>query len=201
MQCPQCQYENLPDSVFCPECGTKLERLCPQCQADNRLTSKFCRKCGTSLTSQSHPPVPGFRFQVSGSQSPAPNPQPPVSYTPRHLAERILAEQAAMEARGVTDGERKTVTALFADIKNSMGLIEDLDPEEARSLIDPAIQLMMDAVHRYEGYVAQYTGDGIFALFGAPIAHEDHPQRAVYAAPGQGTPPLYRRAHAGPEPA
>ncbi|MBI3796154.1 MAG: hypothetical protein HY268_04185, partial [Deltaproteobacteria bacterium] len=91
-------------------------------------------------------------------------------------------EQAAREARGATEGERKTVTALFADITNSMGLIEDLDPEEARALIDPAIQLMMDAVHRYEGYVVQYTGDGIFALFGAPIAHEDHPQRALYAA-------------------
>jgi class 3 adenylate cyclase len=105
-----------------------------------------------------------------------------VSYTPRHLAERILAEQAAMEARGVTDGERKTITALFADIKDSTSLIEDLDPEEARRIIDPALRLMMDAVHRYEGYVAQSMGDGIFALFGAPIAHEDHAQRALYAA-------------------
>src|SRR5881396_3552341 len=106
----------------------------------------------------------------------------PILYTPRHLAERILAEQAAMEARGATDGERKTITALFADIKGSMDLIEDLDPEEARCIVDPALQLMMDAVHRYEGYVAQSLGDGIFALFGAPIAHEDHPQRALYAA-------------------
>src|SRR5713101_3191007 len=104
----------------------------------------------------------------------------PVSYTPQHLAERILAERASMEARGATDGERKTITALFADIKNSMLLIEDLDPEEARAIVDPALQLMMDAVHRYEGYVAQSTGDGIFAFFGAPIAHEDHPQRALY---------------------
>ncbi len=82
----------------------------------------------------------------------------------------------------MTDGERKTITALFADIKNSMLLIEDLDPEEARAIVDPALQLMMDAVHRYEGYVAQSTGDGIFAFFGAPIAHEDHPQRALFAA-------------------
>jgi len=87
-----------------------------------------------------------------------------------------------MEARGITEGERKTITALFADIKGSMELIEDLDPEEARRLFDPALQLMMEAVHRYEGYVAQSTGDGIFAFFGAPIAHEDHPQRALYAA-------------------
>ena len=107
---------------------------------------------------------------------------PPVSYTPPHLAERIRAEQSALEARGSTDGERKTITALFADLKGSTALIEGLDPEEARAIIDPALQLMMDAVHRYEGYVAQVLGDGVFALFGAPIAHEDHPQRALYAA-------------------
>ena len=106
----------------------------------------------------------------------------PASYTPPHLAERILAEQSAMEARGVTDGERKTITAVFSDLKGSTALIEGLDPEEARAIIDPALQLMMDAVHRYDGYVAQALGDGIFALFGAPIAHEDHPQRALYAA-------------------
>ena len=106
----------------------------------------------------------------------------PILYTPKHLAERILAEQAAMAARGAPDGERKIITALFADLKGSTALIEGLDPEEARALIDPALQLMMDAVHRYEGYVAQALGDGIFALFGVPIAHEDHPQRALYAA-------------------
>jgi class 3 adenylate cyclase len=87
-----------------------------------------------------------------------------------------------MEARGAPDGERKTITALFADLKGSTALIEDLDPEEARRIIDPALQVMMDAVHRYEGYVAQSLGDGIFALFGAPIAHEDHTHRALYAA-------------------
>ncbi|MBI3756398.1 MAG: AAA family ATPase [Deltaproteobacteria bacterium] len=106
----------------------------------------------------------------------------PRAYTPKHLAERILAEQAALEARGSTDGERKTITALFADLKGSTALIEGLDPEEARAIIDPALQLMMDAVHQYDGYVAQALGDGIFALFGAPLAHEDHPQRALYAA-------------------
>src|SRR5262245_62041555 len=131
----------------------------------------------------------------------------PINYTPLHLAERIRAEQAALEARSQTDGERKTITALFADLKGSTALIEGLDPEEARAIIDPALQLMMDAVHRYEGYVAQALGDGIFALFGAPIAHEDHPQRAVYAAlrmqeemrryadtlRGKGYPPLLMR--------
>src|SRR2546426_1110816 len=128
---------------------------------------------------------------VSGSQPLTPNTEPtgarlrtsdPGRWTPPHLAERIRAEQAALEARGAPDGERKTITALFADIKDSTALIEDLDPEEARRIIDPALQLMMDAVHRYEGFVTQSLGDGIFALFGAPIAHEDHSQRALYAA-------------------
>ena len=125
---------------------------------------------------------------VASSQLPVASPQPltpnspsPASYTPPHLAQRIRTEQAALEARGATDGERTTITALFADLKGSTALIEGLDPEEARAIIDPALQLMMDAVHRYEGYVAQALGDGIFALFGAPIAHEDHPQRALYA--------------------
>jgi class 3 adenylate cyclase/predicted ATPase len=136
-------------------------------------------------------PVSGSTFQVPSPQSLAPHTQPPdpglrISdpghWTPPHLAERIRAEQAALAARGVTDGERKTITALFADIKDSTALIEDLDPEEARQVIDPALQVMMDAVHRYEGFVTQSLGDGIFALFGAPIAHEDHPQRALYAA-------------------
>jgi class 3 adenylate cyclase/predicted ATPase len=122
--------------------------------------------------------------EVRGASSPAATVQvpPPATYTPPHLAERIRAEQAAMESRGAADGERKIITALFADLKGSTALIEGLDPEEARAIIDPALQLMMDAVHRYEGYVAQALGDGIFALFGAPIAHEDHPQRALYAA-------------------
>ena len=120
--------------------------------------------------------------EAASPQSPAPNPQSPSTYTPQHLAERIRAEQAAMESRGAADGERKTITALFADLKGSTALIEGLDPEDARAIIDPALQLMMDAVHRYDGYVAQALGDGIFALFGAPIAHEDHPQRALYAA-------------------
>ena len=124
----------------------------------------------------------GIGVSKPSPQPLAPSTQPPISYTPSHLAERIRAEQAALEARGATDGERKTITALFADLKGSTALIEGLDPEEARAIIDPALQLMMDAVHRYEGYVAQALGDGIFALFGAPLAHEDHPQRALYAA-------------------
>src|SRR5438046_7092637 len=91
---------------------------------------------------------------------------------------RLLAQQTAAD---VIDGERKTVTALFADIKGSMELMEGLDPEEVRAIVDPALRLMIDAVHHYDGYIVQSTGDGIFALFGAPLAHEDHPQRALYA--------------------
>src|SRR4029453_16412019 len=101
---------------------------------------------------------------------------PPSAYTPKHLAEKILTSKAALE------GERKQVTVLFADLKGSMELLADRDPEEARKLLDPVLTLMMDAVHRYEGTVNQVMGDGIMALFGAPIAHEDHAVRACYAA-------------------
>ena len=134
---------------------------------------------GLALSSTPQTPDTGHRTPDARRQTLDPR---PVSYTPKHLADRILAEQAAMEARALPDGERKTITALFADIKGSMDLIEDLDPEEARAIIDPTLKLMMDAVHRYDGYVAQSTGDGIFAFFGAPIAHEDHAHRALYAA-------------------
>lgn len=119
--------------------------------------------------------------QAAGVTAHGPAPTP-ASYTPSHLADRIRAEQLAMESRGGQDGERKTITALFADLKGSTALLEGLDPEEARAVIDPALQIMMEAVHRFEGYVAQALGDGILALFGAPLAHEDHAQRAVFAA-------------------
>ena len=115
---------------------------------------------------------------ASASASP-PLPEPahaPLAYTPPHLAEKILTSRTALE------GERKQVTVLFADIKDSTELIKDLDPEAAQQLLDPAIHIMMDAVHRFEGTVNQVLGDGIMALFGAPIAHEDHALRAGYAA-------------------
>src|SRR5713101_7293439 len=196
MHCAGCGSENREGAKFCNDCGAALSLHCPSCQAENRPGARFCNECGTLLLAQ---PVaaprqarPGKQREGQGARRSRKRPASdsgvrplelaPASYTPRHLAERIRAEQAAMEARSVTDGERKTITALFADIKGSMAIIEDLDPEDARRLVDPALQLMMDAVHRYEGYVAQSTGDGIFAFFGAPIAHEDHPQRALYAA-------------------
>src|SRR5215510_4103529 len=175
MHCPSCGQDNPEGMKFCGECGAPFKHRCSQCGFENPPRFKFCGDCGATLSPQPKPPV-------SDSQSSTFNPQSPVAYTPPHLAERIRAEQAALEARGNIDGERKTITALFADLKGSTALIEGLDPEDARAIIDPALQLMMDAVHRYEGYVAQALGNGIFALFGAPIAHEDHPQRALYAA-------------------
>src|SRR5262245_25100368 len=143
MICSRCQHDNPEGAKFCNACGATLERTCPSCGQVNPPGSRFCNECGTSLTAQ-------LRSPVASTQYPAPNSQPPVSYTPPHLADRIRAEQTAMEARGITDGERKTITALFADLKGSTALIEGLDPEEARAVIDPALQLMMDAVHRYE---------------------------------------------------
>src|SRR5262245_10778857 len=184
MHCASCGTENPAGAKFCIECATPFQSRCPKCGSENPPQAKFCAECATPLTgkakgkkqkAKSQSRVQRLASSVSLSQSPA-------SYTPRHLAERILAEQAALEARGATDGERKTVTLLFSDLKGSTALIEGLDPEAARASIGPAVQVMMDAVHRYEGYVAQALGDGIFALFGAPIAHEDHPQRALYAA-------------------
>ncbi|MBI3756916.1 MAG: zinc ribbon domain-containing protein [Deltaproteobacteria bacterium] len=176
MHCPSCEFDSPEGKKFCGECGAPLPRRCPSCGEDNPPQFKFCGECGAALVLSPESRV------LSLLQPPIPNPQPPIAYTPPHLAERIRAEQAALEARGATDGERKTITALFADLKGSTALIEGLDPEEARAIIDPALQLMMDAVHGYDGFVVQALGDGIFALFGAPLAHEDHPQRALYAA-------------------
>src|SRR6266705_4990556 len=172
MRCPSCGFENPEGMKFCGECATPLKSRCSHCGFENPPGFKFCGECATPLAGRP-PSGHASLFAVSS---------PPASYTPKHLAERILAEREALEARGVTEGERKTITALFADLKGSTALIEGLDPEEARAIIDPALQLMMGAVHRYDGYVAQALGDGIFALFGAPIAHEDHAQRALYAA-------------------
>ena len=132
MQCVSCGSDNPDGMKFCGECGTPFKSCCPQCGFENPPKFKFCGECGTPLAEQ----VSSSKFQVSGSQPLAPSTQSPASYTPKHLAERSLAEQAAMEARGMPDGERKTITALFADIKGSTALIEDLDPEEARQIVD-----------------------------------------------------------------
>jgi class 3 adenylate cyclase/tetratricopeptide (TPR) repeat protein len=159
MKCPRCQHENRPGRKFCSECGASLALSCPSCGFSNEPGEKFCGGCGTSLLTPSTP-----RFAA------------PESYTPKHLAERIINSKAALE------GERKQVTVLFADLKGSMELLADRDPEEARKILDPVLEMMMEAVHRYEGTVNQVMGDGIMALFGAPLAHEDHAVRACYAA-------------------
>src|SRR4051794_26407636 len=163
MICPACRRENPTDARFCTGCGKGLELLCGACQTTNTADSRFCRGCGQFLATVSAP-------------SAEPSLPAPEAYTPRHLAERILTSRAALE------GERKQVTVLFADLKGSMELLTDRDPEEARAILDPVLERMMDAVHRYEGTVNQVMGDGIMALFGAPIAHEDHAVRACYAA-------------------
>ena len=159
MPCPRCQAENPVTARFCEECGARLALACPHCGAEVSPGKKFCRSCGAQLT------APGTDHAPS-----------PVVYTPRHLAERILTSKAALE------GERKQVTVLFADLKGSMELLADRDPEDARKLLDPVLEHMMEAVHRFEGTVNQVMGDGIMALFGAPLAHEDHAVRACYAA-------------------
>jgi len=160
MQCPRCQHENPAGQKFCGECGARFASACPSCGASNPPAQKFCGECGKGL----------------GQTDGAAKYGTPQSYTPKHLAEKILTSKSALE------GERKQVTVLFADLKGSMELLAERDPEEARKLLDPVLERMMEAVHRYEGTVNQVMGDGIMALFGAPLAHEDHAVRACYAA-------------------
>jgi class 3 adenylate cyclase/tetratricopeptide (TPR) repeat protein len=166
MRCPLCGFENPEGMKFCGECAAPLRSRCPACGFDNPPRFKFCGDCATPLQSPS---------PAATSATVAP-PQAPLSYTPPYLAEKILTSKSALE------GERKQVTVLFADLKGSMELLADRDPEEARHLLDPVLERMMAAVHRYEGTVNQVMGDGIMALFGAPLAHEDHAVRACYAA-------------------
>jgi class 3 adenylate cyclase len=159
MTCPRCQHANPQGARFCEECATPLARTCSNCGTQLSATAKFCHACA-------HP-------AAADASAPSRSPQ---SYTPKHLAEKILTSRSAIE------GERKQVTVLFADLKGSMELIANRDPEEARKLLEGVVERMMAAVHRYEGTVNNVMGDGIMALFGAPLAHEDHAVRACYAA-------------------
>ena len=162
MRCPNCQFDNPESARFCVDCGTALERACPACGEAVRPGQKFCAGCGAALADGG---PPGRAAQRS-----------PESYIPSHLAERILS------ARGTLEGERKRVTVLFADVVDSTALTREMDPEQAAKLLEPALGAMIDAVHRYEGTVNKLQGDGIMALFSAPLAHEDHAVRACYAA-------------------
>ena len=162
MNCPKCQFDNPEAMKFCGECGAKLEIICPECNFSNPPQFKFCGECGLSLIHyRKAPPIDYAQ---------------PESYTPKFLADKILTTRSSIE------GERKLVTVLFADVANYTSMSEKLDPEEVHQIMDGCFQILMGAIHRYEGTINQFTGDGVMALFGAPLAHEDHAQRACYAA-------------------
>src|SRR5215470_10687045 len=157
MRCPSCHHDNRPDRRFCTQCGTTLPMRCPSCGAAIEVGEKFCGGCGVSLT-------------IGGrATTPAPAHAP-------HLAEKIRQAKAAIE------GERKQVTVLFVDVKGSMELAERLDPEAWSQIMQRFFRIFCEAIERFEGFVDKFTGDGGMGLFGAPIAHEDHAQRACYAA-------------------
>jgi class 3 adenylate cyclase len=158
MQCPRCQFDNLGEALFCIECGAALRATCAACQTANPPSAKYCGHCGRRLG------------------GPPPRPAAPEPYTPPHLVEKVLRSRSALE------GERKQVTVLFADVKGSLELAGRVDAERWHRIMDRFFAILAAGVHRFEGTVNQYTGDGIMALFGAPIAHEDHAQRACLAA-------------------
>jgi class 3 adenylate cyclase/tetratricopeptide (TPR) repeat protein len=158
VDCPRCRASNRPGRKFCTACGGALAVSCPRCGAENDPGDRFCGGCGQALAAGPATPTPAG------------------TYTPRHLAERILTSRSALE------GERKQVTVLFCDVVDSTRLSERLDPEAMHEVMDRALRLMAEAVHRYEGTVNQFLGDGLMALFGAPLALEDHALRAVEAA-------------------
>jgi class 3 adenylate cyclase len=159
MCCPSCNHNNPADASFCEGCGAKLELICPACKTLASPGARFCKKCGTAIG----PAKADASTTVSSPKS-----------------QIIVTDDGA--ASEALEGERKIVTALFADLKGSTELMEALDPEAAHTIVAPLLRIMTEIVQRYEGYVARTTGDGIFALFGAPTAYEDHPQRALYAA-------------------
>src|SRR5437870_7396119 len=163
MTCPRCQDENPPGSNFCLGCGARLGATCGACGNDLPVGSRFCNKCGIPVSGE------------SAGQARFPSPE---SYTPKHLVEKILTSRTALE------GERKQVTVLFVDVSGFTSLSERVDPEEVHRLMSRAFDLMLAEVHRYEGTVNQFLGDGIMALFGAPVAHEDHARRAALATLG-----------------
>jgi adenylate cyclase len=166
MNCLSCGHQNRDAARFCEQCAGPLVRTCANCGAELRPAARFCDTCAHPTGAAESAP------RADGRDAP----RKPRDYTPKHLADKILQSKSALE------GERKQVTVLFADVKGSMELAEQLDPEEWHAILDRFFAILTDGVHRFEGTVNQYTGDGIMALFGAPIAHEDHAQRACYAA-------------------
>jgi class 3 adenylate cyclase/tetratricopeptide (TPR) repeat protein len=162
MKCTGCRTENPETNRFCRECGAKLFRTCDQCGAECLPADKFCGNCGHHLATDEE------TSRIDFDQ--------PRSYTPKFLAEKILTARSAIE------GERKLVTVLFADVAGFTSLSEKLDPEDVHEIMDGCFRILMDEIHRFEGTVNEFRGDGLMALFGAPIAHEDHAQRACHAA-------------------
>jgi class 3 adenylate cyclase/DNA-binding winged helix-turn-helix (wHTH) protein len=184
-RCAVCQHPLSRAARFCAACGAPVAETCLACGQVVPLPATFCPGCGHRLeilppAEPAHRPPASLASALAEPLPTSPRlPGPgrtPLAYMPTSLAEKIRTSRAALE------GERKQVTVLFADIKDSLTLIRSLDPEAAQQLLDPALHAMMDAVHRYEGTVNQVLGDGIMALFGAPIAHENHALRACYAA-------------------
>jgi class 3 adenylate cyclase/tetratricopeptide (TPR) repeat protein len=169
MRCPRCQQENREEARFCAACGSALAARCPACGHQPPPGAAFCDYCGTRLAGS----VPTPTALPLTLQPPIPH-----AYTPKHLAEKILTSRSALE------GERRQVTVLFADLAGFTTMAEQLDPEEVHQIIDGCFERITAEVHRFEGTINQYTGDGVMALFGAPIAHEDGPRRAVHAALG-----------------
>ena len=175
MLCSACRADNPTDNRFCDQCGAALDKVCPSCGASLRREAKFCGACGKRLGEAG--PVPaGGRAPEDPARSSLDYRSPVAGYTPRHLADKILKSRSALE------GERRQVTVLFADIAGFTTIAERLDPEDVHRIVDRCFELITAEVHRFEGTINQYTGDGVMALFGAPIAHEDSPRRAAHAA-------------------
>src|SRR5437899_9796918 len=169
MRCPQCAHENPQGVKFCGQCGARLQALCPACGVSNPPANKFCGECGAPMTAAAPAPAPTAAAAPARYASPE-------SYTPKHLAEKILTSKGALE------GERKSVTVMFSDVSGFTAMSERLDPEEVHAIMDRAFEVSLSEVDRYEGTINQFLGDGVMALFGAPIAHEDHAHRALSAA-------------------
>ena len=165
MQCSKCQFENVDGAKFCNECGCKLEISCPDCSKINPPGSKFCNECGYNFTTPSEPVVKELSFDEKIDKI--------QRYLPKGLTEKILSQKSKIE------GERKQVTVMFCDMEGFTPLSELLGIEEAYSIIDQVYEILIHKVHDYEGTVNEMTGDGIMALFGAPVALEDAPQRAI----------------------